>query len=91
MTIEEHKVIHMGLEQLRFTPPKTNMTGWNSINEDVVFPIEQGDFPASHVSFQGCTRQCSKEFIESLDIKKFPSWGVVFVAYFFGGVQVPSQ
>ena len=27
--------------------------GKSTINEDV-FPIENGDFPAIHVSFQGC-------------------------------------
>ena len=35
--------------------PKTNITynnGNTTMNEDV-FPIEHGDFPASHVSFQG--------------------------------------
>ena len=35
-------------------PPKTNMTiaGKSTMNE-AVFPIEHGDFPASHVSFSG--------------------------------------
>ena len=35
------------------TLPKTNMTMENPSFEDV-FPMENGDFPASHVSFQGC-------------------------------------
>ena len=34
-------------------PSKTNMTMEHPPFEDV-FPIEYGDFPASHVSFQGC-------------------------------------
>ena len=34
-------------------PLKTNMTMGHSPFEDV-FPIEHGDFPTSHVSFQGC-------------------------------------
>ena len=33
-------------------PPKTNMTMENPPFEDV-FPIENGDFPASHVSLPG--------------------------------------
>ena len=35
------------------TPAKTNMTMEHPPFEDV-FPIEHGDFPASHLSFQGC-------------------------------------
>ena len=32
-----------------------NMAGWKTHHERVdVFPIEHGDFPASHVSFQEC-------------------------------------
>ena len=35
-------------------PPKTNMAmGKSTMNEDV-FPVENGDFPASHVSFREC-------------------------------------
>ena len=34
-------------------PAKTNMTMENPPFEDA-FPIEIGDFPVSHVSFQGC-------------------------------------
>ena len=39
---------------LWYTPPKlTNDNGKTTMNEDV-FPFEHGDFPARHVSFQGC-------------------------------------
>ena len=34
------------------TPPKTNMTSWNIHQVEDAFPIEDGDFPACHVSFR---------------------------------------
>ena len=37
------------------TPPKTNMTIKKSAMNEEVFPIENGDFPMSFVSFQGCS------------------------------------
>ena len=40
----------------RYTRPKTHITIKHPPFEDV-FPIEHGDFPASHVSFQGCTHR----------------------------------
>ena len=43
--------IHVGV--IFWYPPKTNMTMEKQPFEDV-FPIENGDFPASHLSFQGC-------------------------------------
>ena len=44
-----------GLHNLYTYPPKTNMTMENPPFEHV-FPIENGDFPMSFVSFQGCNR-----------------------------------
>ena len=35
------------------TPRKTNMTMEKTTMNEDVFPIENGDFPACHVSFQG--------------------------------------
>ena len=41
---------------------------------DIIFPIEHGDFPASHVSFQGCISFDSFDFLLK-DVYKIPSWG----------------
>ena len=49
---EKLSIIINAWELFISTPPKTNMTMENSPFEDV-FPIEHGDLPASHVSFQG--------------------------------------
>ena len=35
-------------------PLKTNMAGWKIPLFEDVFAFEHGDFPASHVGFQGC-------------------------------------
>ena len=49
-------------EILGITPKKTNMTMDHSPFQDV-FPIEHGDFPASHVSFHECMLCCFCFFI----------------------------
>ena len=41
-----------------FHPPKTNMTGWkiHHLKLKMYFLLKTGDFPVSHVSFQGVVR-----------------------------------
>ena len=57
-----------------YTPEFTNMTGWKIRHEWVdVFPIENGDFPLSHVSFQ--------EYISHLwSLLPSNTWGLIQAA-----------